>query len=251
MDSNPLEDTLARVSRFASILGISRAELRIYSTLLLEGQMTARQLADQLGISYTKIYSLLTKLEERGWIKRLGKKPAVYEAIPLRDLWASIKKMIEIKVDEFEKEFIEPLSSLLSPSSTYSITMIPSDKIKSTFYEILDEGNKVSIAISYPELLSEDIIQAIKAKSYTSPDLRVIIQSDINIPEISGLQIRKLSNMFGSGLITSTAVLLIIKNADKLSGLFSNHKYIVGIATVYLTIYGFKQNKKKLRCNNS
>ncbi|AEE93591.1 transcriptional regulator, TrmB [Acidianus hospitalis W1] len=233
MDSNPLEDTLARVSRFASILGISRAELRIYSTLLLEGRMTARQLAEQLGISYTKIYSLLTKLEERGWIKRLGKKPAVYEAIPLRDLWASIKKMIEIKVDEFEKEFIEPLSSLLSPSSTYSITMIPSDKIKSTFYEILDEGNKVSIAISYPELLSEDIIQAIKAKSYTSPDLRVIIQSDINIPEISGLQIRKLSNMFGSGLITSTAVLLIIKNADKLSGLFSNHKYIVDIATVY------------------
>ncbi|MFP3399963.1 TrmB family transcriptional regulator [Acidianus sp.] len=233
MDSNPLEDTLARVSRFASILGISRAELRIYSTLLLEGQMTARQLADQLGISYTKIYSLLTKLEERGWIKRLGKKPAVYEAIPLRDLWASIKKMIEIKVDEFEKEFIEPLSSLLSPSSTYSITMIPSDKIKSTFYEILDEGNKVSIAISYPELLSEDIIQAIKAKSYTSPDLRVIIQSDINIPEISGLQIRKLSNMFGSGLITSTAVLLIIKNVDKFSGLFSNHKYIVDIATVY------------------
>ncbi|MFP3217051.1 MAG: helix-turn-helix domain-containing protein [Acidianus sp.] len=233
MDSNPLEDTLARVSRFASILGISRAELRIYSTLLLEGQMTARQLADQLGISYTKIYSLLTKLEERGWIKRLGKKPAVYKAIPLRDLWASIKKMIEIKVDEFEKEFIEPLSSLLSPSSTYSITMIPSDKIKSTFYEILDEGNKVSIAISYPELLSEDIIQAIKAKSYTSPDLRVIIQSDINIPEISGLQIRKLSNMFGSGLITSTAVLLIIKNVDKFSGLFSNHKYIVDIATVY------------------
>jgi sugar-specific transcriptional regulator TrmB len=39
--------------------------------------------------------------------------------------------------------------------------------------------------------------------------------------------------MFGSGLITSTAVLLIIKNADKLSGLFSNHKYIVDIATVY------------------
>ncbi|BDC19188.1 helix-turn-helix domain-containing protein [Acidianus sp. HS-5] len=233
MDNNPLEDTLARVSRFASILGISRAELRIYSTLLLEGQMSARQLAEQLNISYTKIYSLLSKLEERGWIKRLGKKPAVYEAIPLRDLWANIKKMIEIKVNEFEKEFIEPLSSLLSSSSTYSITMIPPDKIKSTFFEILDEGNKVSIAISYSELLSEDVIQAIKTKSYTSPDLRVIIQSDINIPEISGVQMRKLSNMFGTGLITSTAVLLIIKNADKLSGLFSNHKYIVDIATVY------------------
>ncbi len=233
MDTNPLEDTLARVSRFASILGISRAELRIYSTLLLEGQMSARQIAEQLNISYTKIYSLLSKLEERGWIKRLGKKPAVYEAIPLRDLWANIKKMIEIKVDEFEKEFIEPLSSLLSSSSTYSVTMVPSEKIKSTFFEILDEGNKVSVAISYSELLSEDVIQAIKTKSYTSPDLRVIIQSDINVPEISGVQIRKLSNMFGSGLITSTAVLLIIKNTDKLSGLFSNHKYIVDIATVY------------------
>jgi len=59
MDSNPLEDTLARVSRFASILGISRAELRIYSTLLLEGQMTARQLAEQLGISNILYKNLL------------------------------------------------------------------------------------------------------------------------------------------------------------------------------------------------
>ncbi|AWR97159.1 winged helix-turn-helix transcriptional regulator [Acidianus sulfidivorans JP7] len=232
MEDNPIEELLSRVSRFASILGISRTDLKIYSVLLLEGQMTAREISEKMNISYTKIYTILGKLEEKGWIKRLGKKPAFYEAVPLRDLWANIKKTIEIKIDEFEKDFIEPLSSMLSTSSTYSITMVPPSKLKTTIFEILDSPGKIMMAISFPEILEKEIIEIIKVKSYNS-DLKLILQNDIKISNVSSVNIRRLQNMFGSGIITSSAVLLIVKNADKLSGLFSNHKYIVDIASVY------------------
>jgi len=44
---------------------------------------------------------------------------------------------------------------------------------------------------------------------------------------------RKAQSLFGSGLITSDSILLIVKSNDNLTGLFSNHKYFVDIATVY------------------
>lgn len=232
MENPQLDEMLSRVSRFAAILGISRTDLKIYSLLLLEGQMNARDISEKLGISYTKIYTLLSKLEEKGWIKRIGRKPALYEAVPLRDLWANIKKDIEIKIDEFEKNFIEPLSFMLSNSSTYIVTMIPQQKLKSTLFEIMSSSSKIMIAISFPEILTPDVLDLIKVKAYNS-EIKLIIQDGVKLDKISGVEMRKLSNMFGSGIITSSAVLLILKNAGKLSGLFSNHKYIVEIASVY------------------
>jgi len=231
MTENLVDDLLSRVSRFASVLGISRTELRIYSTLLLEGQMSAREISEKLGISYTKVYSILTKLEERGWIRRPGKKPAFYNAIPIRDLWSNIKKLLENRIDEFEKEFIEPLSAILSSSSTYNIIVISSTDLKKTIFDLLNEASsRYLIAISYPEILTREILDVIYTKSFTN-EVKLIVPSSVNIEKIPN--VKKADNMFGSGIITSSAVLLIIKNNDRLSGLLSNHKYFVDIATVY------------------
>jgi len=142
MSQDILDELLARVSKFASVLGISRAELKVYSALLLNGQSNARKLSDELNISYTKIYSILNKLEERGWIRKLGKKPVVYEAVSLRDLWSNIKKMLEFKVDQFEKEFIEPLSSLMGSTAAYTVMMIPQHDLKRTIVNLLGEPSK-------------------------------------------------------------------------------------------------------------
>ncbi|MEM3863613.1 MAG: helix-turn-helix domain-containing protein [Metallosphaera sp.] len=81
MSRDLVDDILGRVSKFASILGISRSELKIYSTLLLDGRSNARDLSRKLNISYTKIYSILNKLEDRGWIRKIGKRPVTYEEV--------------------------------------------------------------------------------------------------------------------------------------------------------------------------
>jgi len=223
---------LARVSKFASVLGISRAELKVYSALLLNGQSNARKLSDELNISYTKIYSILNKLEERGWIRKLGKKPVVYEAVSLRDLWSNIKKMLEFKVDQFEKEFIEPLSSLMGSTAAYTVMMIPQHDLKRTIVNLLGEpSKKYLVAISFKELMDQELIQLIKAKSYVA-EVKLIAQRDIRVEE-GGIEQRHLDNMFGSGIVTSSSVLLIIKSNDRLTGIISNHRYLVDIAMVY------------------
>jgi sugar-specific transcriptional regulator TrmB len=230
---NFIEDILSRVSRFASILGISKSELRIYATLLLEGQMTARQISDKLEISYTKVYSILTKLEERGWIRKTGKKPSYYYAIPIRDLWANIKNLLEEKINEFEKQFIEPISAMLSSSSSYTIMVIPTVDLKKTIFEILNENSKrYYVVLSYPELVTNDVIELLSTKVFNS-EVRLLVPSSVSVSKIPPESIKRSDNMFGSGIITSSSVLLIVKNNDRLSGILSNHKYFVDIATVY------------------
>ncbi|MFP3204430.1 MAG: helix-turn-helix domain-containing protein [Metallosphaera yellowstonensis] len=232
MSQDILDELLARVSKFASVLGISRAELKVYSALLLNGQSNARKLSDELNISYTKIYSILNKLEERGWIRKLGKKPVVYEAVSLRDLWSNIKKMLEFKVDQFEKEFIEPLSSLMGSTAAYTVMMIPQHDLKRTIVNLLGEpSKKYLVAISFKELMDQELIQLIKAKSYVA-EVKLIAQRDIRVEE-GGIEQRHLDNMFGSGIVTSSSVLLIIKSNDRLTGIISNHRYLVDIAMVY------------------
>ncbi|BCS91917.1 TrmB family transcriptional regulator [Metallosphaera javensis (ex Sakai et al. 2022)] len=233
MDQDLLDDLLSRVSKFASILGISRSELKIYSTLLLEGQSSARDLSDKLNISYTKIYSILNRLEERGWIKKVGKRPVKYEAVSLRDLWSNIKKLLELRVSQFEREFIEPLSTMIDSSSAYTVVVVPPANLKRTLVDVLNEPSKqYLIAISSQELMDDEVYQIINGKSFTS-EVRVIVQKGIRIPEKVSIQLRVLDNMFGSGIVTSSSVLLVIKSHNNLSGIISNHRYLVDIAQVY------------------
>ncbi|AWR99535.1 TrmB family transcriptional regulator [Metallosphaera hakonensis] len=233
MDEELLDDLLARVSKFASVLGISRSELKIYSTLLLEGQSSARDLSKKLNISYTKIYSILNRLEDRGWIRKVGRRPVSYEAISLRDLWSNVKKMLEIRVSQLEKEFIEPLSSMIDSASAYTVTVVPPSSLKRTLIDVLNEpSKKYLIAISFPELLDEEIYQLIHSRTFTS-EVKVIVQKGIKVPENPSIELKVLDNMFGSGIVTSSSVLLVIKSHESLSSIISSHRYLVDIAQVY------------------
>ncbi|QKQ99797.1 TrmB family transcriptional regulator [Metallosphaera tengchongensis] len=233
MEQDFIDDILAKVSRFASILGISKTELKIYSTLLIEGQSNARELSSKLNISYTKIYTILNRLEERGWIRKIGKRPATYEAVSLRDLWSNIKKLLEIRVTQFEKEFIEPLSSMIDSTSAYTVMVVPPNNLRRTLVEVLNEpSKKYLLAITIPELLDEEIYQLVNSKAYNS-EVKVIVQRGIKVPDKVSFELRVLDSMFGSGVVTSSSVMLIIRSAQSVSSIISNHRYLVDIAQVY------------------
>ncbi|MEM0092206.1 MAG: helix-turn-helix domain-containing protein [Saccharolobus sp.] len=228
-----LEETISRVSKFASIFGISKTELKIYSYLLIYGRATAREISVKLGMPYTKVYSILSKLEGRGWIIKIDKRPAIYEAIPLKEVWAKIKVTFQERINDFEKQFIEPISSIFSSAMLYNIIIIPQDKIIDYIVKLLKDYSKwYLVAISYQELIRNEIIDLLKANALKS-ETKIIIDSNINLPEVPSAQIKKVYSLFGSGIVTSDSILLIVKNNDNLTGLFSNHKYFVDIATVY------------------
>ncbi|QGA54786.1 TrmB family transcriptional regulator [Sulfolobus sp. E5-1-F] len=233
MSSELLEETISRVSKFASVFGISKSELKVYSYLLIYGRATAREVSNKLSLPYTKVYNILSKLEGRGWVIKIDKRPAVYEAIPLRDVWNKIKITFQEKLDEFEKQFIEPISTIFSSNMAYNIVVIPRDNIMDSALRLLKDYSKMYlVAISYQEFVRSDIIDILKANSLKA-ETKIIVDKSVNFPEIASVQVKRAQSLFGSGIITSDSILLIIKNNDVLTGLFSNHKYLIDIGTVY------------------
>ncbi|AAK40750.1 TrmB family transcriptional regulator [Saccharolobus solfataricus] len=233
MSSELLEETISRVSKFASIFGISKSELKVYSYLLIYGRATAREVSNKLSLPYTKVYNVLSKLEGRGWVIKIDKRPAVYEAIPLRDVWNKIKITFQEKLDEFEKQFIEPISSIFSSNMAYNIVVIPRDNIMDNALRLLKDYSKMYlVAISYQEFVRSDIIDILRANSLKA-ETKIIVDKSVNLPDISSAQVKRAQSLFGSGIITSDSILLVIKNNDILTGLFSNHKYLIDIGTVY------------------
>ncbi|QXJ33308.1 TrmB family transcriptional regulator [Saccharolobus shibatae] len=233
MSSELLEETISRVSKFASVFGISKSELKVYSYLLIYGRATAREVSNKLSLPYTKVYNILSKLEGRGWVIKIDKRPAVYEAIPLRDVWNKIKITFQEKLDEFEKQFIEPISSIFSSNMAYNIVVIPRDNIMDNALRLLKDYSKTYlVAISYQEFVRSDIVDILKANSLKA-ETKIIVDKSISLPDIPSAQVKRVQSLFGSGIITSDSILLVIKNNDVLTGLFSNHKYLIDIGTVY------------------
>ncbi|BFH73420.1 helix-turn-helix domain-containing protein [Sulfurisphaera javensis] len=244
--SQNIDDIVSKIGNIARAFGISRNELKLYFILLLNGKMTAKELSDKINISYTKIYPILTKLEGRGWIRRIGKRPSYYIANPIREVWENVKKNIFDSLEKIERDLILPISVLLSSqTSFYNIALVQQDAINQTLQQILSENSsKYYVAISFPEILSQELVKLLEANSYKH-DVKVILSKSLKV-DSNVLQVRYLDSMFGSGIITSNSIFLIIKTqGNTLLGMFSNHIYFVEIGKVYFEYLWEKADKNR------
>ena len=242
--SQNIDIILAKLANIARAFGISRNELKLYFVLLLNGKMTAKEISNAMNISYTKIYPVLTKLEGRGWIIRVGKRPSYYMANPIRDVWENVKKSILENLEKIERDIILPISILLSSqTSSYNITLVQQENILKTVKQVISENSsKYYVALSFDELLTEDIIKILEVNSYKN-DVKVIATKNLKI-DSKTLKVRYLDSMFGSGIITSNSIFLIIKTQENiLLGMYSNHIYFVEIGKVYFEYLWDKANK--------
>ncbi|BBD74012.1 transcriptional regulator [Sulfodiicoccus acidiphilus] len=232
MGEEVINEILGRVSRFASFMGVSRGELRAYTSLLINGKMSARELSDNLGISYTKIYSLLNKLEMRGWIRKVESKPNRYEAVSVREVWAKIKGSLTDRLNQFEKEFIDPLSSVLAAPS-YTVSTISGGKVMEVLTQLLyTPSNRYLIAFSSNRVINDEVVKGVVNASYRG-ETKVIVTKDVSADRLKGVNVRVMDSMFGSGVITRGTILLMIESSPTVLGIMSSHQYLVEIGTVY------------------
>lgn len=77
-------------------LGLSLYEAKAYVSLLSLGEATAKELSEYAKIPRTKIYEVLDKLEERGFIERQPSTPAIFRALePRKTIGSMQRELIE------------------------------------------------------------------------------------------------------------------------------------------------------------
>jgi sugar-specific transcriptional regulator TrmB len=100
------------ITEFLDKLQLSQYEKQAYLSLLRLGRVKSRQVANESGVSYGRIYEILDKLEKKGLISILPTKPKSFEAIdPSIALRLAIHREIDL-LHETEKQ----LKSLKIPA---------------------------------------------------------------------------------------------------------------------------------------
>jgi len=77
-------------------------ESKAYCTIVENGPMKANDLAIKAGIPAGRIYEVITRLRDKGWLKRTQSRPAIYDA-------QNPRTVLDVEVDQLQMEMKEPL----------------------------------------------------------------------------------------------------------------------------------------------
>jgi len=233
-----INEIIDKIIPLTKVLGLSSIDVKVYITLLMNGPLTARKLAELLSISVTKTYEPLNRLIKKGFVEKSRERPAVYYAKPPREVWSNIKREVTDLMEFIENYIIPQLEAMASiPSQPYQITIIPQGSIIREIVTLISKSKSdVDIAISFPELVVNEVINAI---TDASKDKRVRVLVTSRIAKLFDrlkngfVHVKILDDMFGSGVIGDTVILIVKNPSGTLNAMWSSHKYFNEIARVY------------------
>lgn len=223
--------------RLLKALGLDERALRIYSILIEQGPLTAREIAEKTNMPYTKVYEYLRELQEWGLIEQGGSRPAKFSAKPPLEVYRGLASMASAFLRSLREQF-EFLQSVYESShgsaSTTFIALIRGDKVLSLSEEIIRYSDGVVYAaLSYPELMTAGIVEAIRDESKRI-EIKVLatkrLADYLDLPP--RVEVRVLEDMFGGGVLGNSAI-LVVKYSGGLLGIHGNEKYLLDIAKTY------------------
>ncbi|MEM2855822.1 MAG: helix-turn-helix domain-containing protein [Candidatus Nitrosocaldaceae archaeon] len=208
-------------------LGLTGYEIKVYVTLLNKGAMTAQTLSKESKVPYSKIYEVLDRLQEKGWIEEDSSRPIKFYP-------KSPTTAIEVTRLKFEEQRKENESILLNElTELYEKTGVkekPEIWVIRGVYNILArvkeviEKSKVELLIALP-LYAGELARNMQPIFRTMHEKGVKIQvlasentpSDV-IKALSRVsEVRLKDSMFGGGVISDSekVVILLAGEIDK------------------------------------
>ncbi|MFH1106518.1 MAG: helix-turn-helix domain-containing protein [Candidatus Micrarchaeota archaeon] len=143
-------------------MGLNHYEAQAYLALSLHGVDTAGDIAEVGKIARPRVYDVLSKLQEKGFVALKSGRPAKYSALPLPEAMSTLKKRKQeqlkeelVRIDELGKLLQSKLHSG-SGSKKYGIeenvwTLKGRDAIYSRIAEMLSNAKSHVVVNSTPE----------------------------------------------------------------------------------------------------
>jgi len=233
-------------------LGLSLYETRVYFKLVEKGPMFAKQISEEAHVPYTKIYVILSSLENKGFIKvDRTSRPHIVYAVPPLEVYLKLKTSIEQKLEDLRKEaeFLQEIYeySHSGLAQREFITIIRGEKsIVNRAISIVSAsaGTKIRVAVPFSKLLNFRFKNTLIGESAEKPVLVLAVEELKpllkDLP--ARIEIKYLDHMFGGGVISDREVLLIVEHRGEILAAYSNFEYIVEIAKTYFD-YLWKSSK--------
>lgn len=233
-----------RVKQALLQLGFSSYEVRVYSTLLAHGSMTAIELSKASNVPYNKIYEVLSSLEKKGFVRvEEGRRPSRYHPVEPRTAFEKLKKEMEEKLSSYidlalsevtaiyEKKGIREKSDVWLIRGEQEILKKLKEMISRCRFELFASIPRI------PQELSK-FFGYLSGLSLKDVKAYVLISKEIDKSSIEGFkrfaQIRITGKMFGGGIIIdSKEVLLLLPEEEEITALWSDHIGLANFAKNY------------------
>lgn len=224
-------------------LGLTEYETRAYVGLVSTGPSTAGDLSEVSDVPHSRIYDVLSKLENRGWIESQSGRPARYRAkSPSETLsLVKLKKEEEIKrASETIKQELEPLYEEEGEVEKPDVwTIRGSKEILGRIKEMLNDA-EMEVLITLPPVVAgfEDLREYVPLLDTKDLDVRVLAseKNDLSrkLDSVSNIEIRFRGSLFGGGVIVDgREVLLVLGREGRILGIWSEEIGLAKFAQEY------------------
>lgn len=152
-------------------LGLTRYEAMCYISLLGLGPADPRTVAADAGIPHPNSYESLRRLERRGWVELVTKRPASYRA-RRPDV---IKEMIASRLETTFEVLSRLYRAVPAAEAEMVYTLRGRDKVLSKVYEMI-EGARQSLVLVSPTLgLEERVLRLVREAVARGVTVRAIV----------------------------------------------------------------------------
>jgi len=241
-------------------IGLTNYEIKIFSSLLKSGEITASDLSQKSGVPYSKIYEVLGTLEEKGWIGSDDSRPTKYYPKSPSTGLETVKQKMETNFSQNQNTILNELVPLYEKSGTSERPDIwvlsGTVNIVAKILEMVEScRNEVMIAL--PEAGVDLVKQALpKLRSLHDKGVSITIltsdkmdkESVKSIKRVATVKVKK--GLFGGGIISDKRYVVILlgpelggENSSEVVAIWADHLGLAGFARQYFE-YLLKDSKK-------
>jgi sugar-specific transcriptional regulator TrmB len=236
-----------KAKKAMEVIGLTSYEIKAYTTLLTEGSLTAQELSARSGVPYSKIYEVLGKLEEKGWIESDNSRPTKFYPRSPATAVESMRMRIESEMKEAEGVIMSELMPLYNKSG---IKERPEIWVLRGLYNIVAKVKEVILA-SEKELLIALPAVASSISKQMQPLLRELKDKGVRIAIIAAestsedilralsrvADVRLKDSMFGGGVISDSKQVILLLASERLSNeplaILAEHTGLASFAREY------------------
>lgn len=236
-----------KAKRAMEAIGLTSYEVKAYTTLLIEGPLIAQELSSRSGVPYSKIYEVLGKLEEKGWIESDNSRPTKFYPKSPATALESMRMRRESEMKEAESVIMSELMPLYSKSG---VKERPEIWVLRGLYNIVAKVKEVILA-SEKELLIALPAVAGSISKQMQPLLRELKDKGVRIVIIAAestssdvikalsrvADVRLKDSMFGGGVISDSRQVILLLASERLSNeplaILAEHTGLASFAKEY------------------
>lgn len=243
-----------RVEKALRDIGLTEYESQAYLSLLSSGEDTAEAVSQRSNIPYTKVYSVLESLEERGWVEHGNGRPRKYyprsPIDALRSEQITLEKQFEANQDVILEE-LQPIYEKKDIKEIPELWIVRGEMNSfNKIIELLEKANK-EIILAVPTISEElifdypNIAQKIFNFRHKIMDTNVSVKvlttekmkNMLDASDLGVAEVRICGEMFGGGVVidgheTMLFLDLVVPQGPD-TAIWSAHETITSISKIY------------------